>query len=523
MPAKFHSLFALLRSLARPLRYRPLLWMALCACLGVALGGAWAVWLGVPNHITRADARLLLPILPALIALMAAYQTRNNGLWWRFGLALALIFGFAAHGARRVAPPADDVSLLARAPIKVNGPLEAPLVTVRGIVADYPKRAEFNTQFPLQCRGAHVGRIWVRAPFDFPVRVGDAVSLDVELRPLQTPTNPGERADFWSLIGSGCWAEGRVKKNAWRLERAGAAMPLARAVDAWREAILSRYETVFRGPNAAPFPGRPFPGATAQLLTAMVFGEGGLSRPLPRELRADFRAAGLSHVLVASGTQVTFIAAALLLGLQTLGARRGWLVVGVLPGLLLYAILAGTAPSIWRATAGGVLVAWALGSGREVDGLSLWGAALGALLLLDPALAWSLSLQLTFAATWGLICLAPLIMRVLKRVSDGYLTQLAALSLGAQWATLPISLFHFGTFSLAGLGANFFAVPLAGVLVLPAAWVWCSRFSAPSTTGKRAPSKVWRADSRVCRARACRAAASKWSGLSAVTRCFCWR
>ena len=444
--------------------------MALCALVGVALGGIWAVMLGVPDATTRADWRLLWPLPLAMIALGLAFVLRHNGLWWRVACAFALILGFAAHGARRVAPPNNDVSLLARLPAKVSGPLEVPIVKVRGIVADYPRRAEFNTQFPLECRGEHAGRIWVKAPFDFPVRVGDEISIELQLRPLQSATNPGERDEFWYSIGNGCWVEGRLnrtarQRNPWRLIKRGAALPVARAVDGWRLSILGRYETVFRGPTEAPFPGRPFPAASAQLLTAMVFGEGGLSRPLPRELRDDFRAAGLSHVLVASGTQVTFIAAALIFGLQALGVRRGWLVLGVLPGLLAYALLAGTAPSIWRATAGGVLVAWALAGGREVDGLSLWGAALFALLLLDPALAWSLSLQLTFAATWGLMCLAPVILRLLNRVADGYMVQLAALSLGAQWATLPISLFHFGTFSVAGLGANFFAVPLAGVLV----------------------------------------------------------
>ncbi len=470
MPAPPATPLQIVRTLARPLRFRPLLWMALCALIGIALGGVLAVNLGVPNGVTRADWRLLWPLPLAIAAFCGAILTRNNGLAWRVCFAGALIFAFAAHGARRLAPPSGDISLLARAPAKVDGPLQARVAMVRGIVADYPKRAEWNTQFPLESRGKYAGRVWVRAPFDFPVRVGDEIEMTLALRPLPRATNPGERDKFWSSIENHCWVEGRLfraprQRAQWRIVRRGAALPVARAVDGWRGAILARYETIFRGPQEAPFPGRPFPEASAQLLTAMVFGEGGLSRPLPRELRDNFRAAGLSHVLVASGTQVTFIAAALILGLQALGARRTWLLLGVLPGLLIYALLAGTAPSIWRATAGGILLAIALASGREIDGLSLWGAALFALLLLDPALAWSLSLQLTFAATWGLMCLAPVILRFLKRAADGYLVELAALSLGAQWATLPIALFHFGTFSVAGLGANFFAVPLSGALV----------------------------------------------------------
>ena len=357
MSATSGSLLSMLRTLARPLCFRPMLWMALCALIGIALGGALAVSLGVPNDVTRADGRLIWPLPLAIIFLAIALLVRRNALLWRVSLACAIIFGFAAHGARRVAAPAGDISRLARLPARVNGPLVAPVAVVRGIVADYPKRAEFNTQFPLDCRGQTTGRIWVRAPFDFPARVGDEVEMMLELKPLQSATNPGERDDFWSSIGANCWVEGNLyrapgRRAQWRVVKRGAALPVARAVDLWRNAILNRYETVFRGPDEAPFPGRPFPSATAQLLTAMVFGEGGLARPLPRGLRDNFRAAGLSHLLVASGTQVTFIAGALIFGLQALGVRRFWLVVGVLPGLLAYALLAGTAPSIWRATFG---------------------------------------------------------------------------------------------------------------------------------------------------------------------------
>jgi len=70
-----------------------------------------------------------------------------------------------------------------------------------------------------------------------------------------------------------------------------------------------------------------------------------------------------------------------------------------------------------------------------------------------------------FAAVWGLLCLAPLFFRVIQRLSSGTLGRVAAMSLGAQGATVPLSLLHFGTASAAGIGANFLAVPLAGVLV----------------------------------------------------------
>ncbi|MBW3637121.1 MAG: DNA internalization-related competence protein ComEC/Rec2 [Armatimonadetes bacterium] len=156
----------------------------------------------------------------------------------------------------------------------------------------------------------------------------------------------------------------------------------------------------------------------------------------------------------------------LLWAARGLGLKRAPLLLVIVPILVLYALLTGGAASIWRATLGGVLLTWALLLGRDVDGLSLWSAAILIMLVLDPLNAWSLSFQLTFAATWGLMVLAPAIARLFAaRFGHGGITQLASLSLGAQAATMPISLFHFGSFSAAGVGANFIAVPLAGLMV----------------------------------------------------------
>ena len=201
--------------------------MALCALIGIALGGALAVSLGVPNDVTRADLRLIWPL--------AARDNRvgdrvcrcaNNGLWWRVAVACALIFGFAAHAARRVAAPAGDISRLARLPAKINGPLVAPVAVVRGIVADYPRRAEFNTQFPLDCRGQYAGRIWVRAPFNFP-----AFASATKLRCCWNSNRckarliPANATIFGVRLAQNCWVEGNLyraprQRAQWRIVQA---------------------------------------------------------------------------------------------------------------------------------------------------------------------------------------------------------------------------------------------------------------------------------------------------------------
>ncbi len=453
---------ALSRAL-NPLRFRPLMWMAIAAVGGVAAGAAWAEFLGA---VSRADTRLLFPILPAFLSAIGAWQMRRNGMRWRFFLAATLFFAFTASAARRIVPPQGDISALTAVPVNLDGPLKPISLQVRGVVADYPRIGDFSTQFPLDCTAPRRGRIWVSAPYGTSVQVGDIVSLQVELSALPTPGNWGERASFWRFIGNRCWCLGR-KAVVFETLGVEPSTFVARRIALWRQGILEHYERAFRGDGSEmALQMRPFPAANAQLMTAMVFGEGGLSRPLPQTLREDFRAAGLSHVLVASGTQVAFLTVILLWAARGLGLKRAPLLLVIVPILVLYALLAGGAASIWRATLGGVLLTWALLLGRDVDGLSLWSVAILILLVLDPLNAWSLSFQLTFAATWGLMVLAPAIARLFAaRFGRGGIYQLAALSLGAQAATMPISLFHFGSFSAAGVGANFIAVPLAGLMV----------------------------------------------------------
>lgn len=441
------------------LRYRPLLWGAVAALLGVAGGGYWAA---LSRAVQRDDPWLLFPLLPALLCGALAWLCRQRELLWRLAWVGALAGLFACHAARRVLPPAGDVSFLTFEAQPPAGPYQPHTVELEGTVADYPRRGDFYTQFPLECHPPYKGRLWTRVPYGTEVEIGDALRARVQIRQLERPGNPSERANYWSANGSGCWALGRVEKKVdiqWIHPPAG--FSWERRIAGWRRGILHHYEQAF-----ASVPGRPFPGLSAQLMTAVVFGEGGLPAPLPRAARDDFRAAGMSHILVASGTQISILVGAILFLARGAGFRRWPLLLLIIPAVLGYAVLVGGAASIWRAAGVGVLVTVALLLGRQVDGLSLWSAALLALLALDPLQAWSLSFQLTFGATWGLLVLTPALSRLIARYfAESRWNDAFALTLGAQAGTLPFTLYHFGTLSIVGLGANLLAVPLAAILL----------------------------------------------------------
>ncbi|HYE76768.1 MAG TPA: ComEC/Rec2 family competence protein, partial [bacterium] len=217
----------------------------------------------------------------------------------------------------------------------------------------------------------------------------------------------------------------------------------------------------------------------ARLLAGMVLGRtaaGFAVREYPAWVDA-----GMAHLLVASGAQVTLLVmplASLIHRADCPHGGRRWLAAAVLAQIGLVLLLTGLEPSILRAA---TLGAWSLGAvmaGRPVQPLAgLYRTAL-AWLLLDPSLLTSASFQLSYVATWGILLLMPLVERIdLGRrwgarwvsTAAGYPVGIAVASCAAQVAVLPVLWARFGELKLQGFLANLLAVPLAeGVILLGA-------------------------------------------------------
>lgn len=182
----------------------------------------------------------------------------------------------------------------------------------------------------------------------------------------------------------------------------------------------------------------------------------------------SFRMAGLSHLVAVSGLHVGFLAAfcILLLG-------KKWGIYLSVPLILLFVPVAGATPSVIRAAVMYLIAAAGFILRRETNALISLMAALALLLLCNPYAVFSLSLQLSFAATLGLILFASTMQHRLSApfAECSRLTRrLLAIPLGAVACTvcasvftLPISLATFGRASLLSLIANLPAAPLAGV------------------------------------------------------------
>jgi competence protein ComEC len=206
-----------------------------------------------------------------------------------------------------------------------------------------------------------------------------------------------------------------------------------------------------------------FPPREAGLLLGLTLGDDSLLDP---EVERDFRASGLSHLLVVSGGNVAMVLAPMLALAAALKLSR-WpkfaLGVGT---VVFFVVLTGAEPSVLRAGVMAGLTLFGVVLGRPRSAASILSAAVFFLLVVDPALVWSVGFQLSVAATAGMVALAtPLADRV--PVVPKPIALAAGATVAAQIGVTPVLLYHFNEVPTSTLFANVLAfAPVAPGLLL---------------------------------------------------------
>ncbi len=200
----------------------------------------------------------------------------------------------------------------------------------------------------------------------------------------------------------------------------------------------------------------------------------GQKQLLPADLEEAMKLAGLTHIVVASGYNLT-----ILVRLSRRFFAKISKYLAAFSGMSLIAgfiAVTGFSPSMSRAglVAGLSLLAWYYGRKFHPIVLLLFVAAVT--VLVNPAYAWGdLGWLLSFAAFAGVMLIAPLFQTYFfGDKKPGALRQIIGETIAAQLATLPILIMAFGQFSNVALPANLLIVPfvplamalvfLAGVL-----------------------------------------------------------
>jgi len=218
------------------------------------------------------------------------------------------------------------------------------------------------------------------------------------------------------------------------------------------------------------------PEPHASLLGGLVFGA---KRSLGDKLLADFRTAGVIHIVVLSGYNVTIVAEAIMRTLSFLPRAIGMSMGGI--GIIFFAIMTGGNATIVRASIMALLVVLARATGRVYEITAGLIAAGFLMILANPKiLAFDASFQLSFLATLGLVYLAPVIERYFHFMPTRFqLREFALSTVATQIFVLPLLLYKVGQFSTVALFANILILAFVPLTMLFGFLTGMAGFIAP--------------------------------------------
>jgi competence protein ComEC len=208
-------------------------------------------------------------------------------------------------------------------------------------------------------------------------------------------------------------------------------------------------------------------GERLGLLDGIVLGDDG---GLDTDMRADFKASGLYHLLAVSGQNVAFIVGGMLGLAWLLGVPRVCGQVGVLAAIAAYTLAVGWQPSVVRAAVAGSLASLAWLASRPKDRWHF--LTLGALVLLawNPATLFDPGFQLSFAAVVAIFVWVPWLDRRLELLPLPFglprtVRAAIAVSIACGTVTSPILWLDFRRVPLWTVIANVLAEPAVAPLL----------------------------------------------------------
>lgn len=210
-----------------------------------------------------------------------------------------------------------------------------------------------------------------------------------------------------------------------------------------------------------------------KLILGILLGDNELSD----EIKQNFIASGLSHILAVSGMHVSFVILGITLILEKLKTPKKITNFFTICFLILFIFLTNKTVSVTRACIMSILSLIAPLVNRKSDIITNLSIAILVILIINPFSIKSTSFILSFMATIGIIYVYPLIYKnpnnvdnkeeanVIKTLYDK-VKQIICISISASIATLPISIILFNEISTVFIFSNLLVSFIIGGIIL---------------------------------------------------------
>jgi competence protein ComEC len=201
----------------------------------------------------------------------------------------------------------------------------------------------------------------------------------------------------------------------------------------------------------------------AALAAGLVVGE---KASLGKDLVDDFRKAGLIHIVVLSGYNITIIAASIRKILGFLPRSTGIILGGM--GIILFGILVGGGATVIRSCIMALIALCAELARRDYAVSRALFIAAALMLIQNPLiLFYDPSFQLSFMATLGLILLSSPLEQKLGFITEKIgIRSLVASTLATQIFVSPFIFYMMGQLSIVGIFVNIIVLPFIPLTML---------------------------------------------------------
>lgn len=253
-----------------------------------------------------------------------------------------------------------------------------------------------------------------------------------------------------------------TKKIHWLLKGEGAYNVRNTSPDVWSLGTILRWTDTARAALGAEMD-HLFQKKHSGYMKGLVIG---MQDDLDPDTFQQFSQLGLTHILAISGMHVAVYVGVLLFILKHCRLTKETALSVTLVLVPVYVLLSGAGPSIVRAGLMSMIALFAARVGVLKDGLNILGASALVMLIWNPYMLLSVSFQLSFLVTLGLMIYVPLVDPLLKRLPS-WLRSAISVTLVAQLVSFPLTIYYFNQFSLLSFAANLIFVPFITFIVLP--------------------------------------------------------
>jgi competence protein ComEC len=345
--------------------------------------------------------------------------------------------------------------------------------TIKGVVSERLKPNQFAEKYYFNVTAVDnypaSGKLLITVPHDSVrtnLHAGDQLVIVDDLKPISKSLNPYQFDYSKYMEGQNVFHQVKMKDNY---------------IVPGQQHNLDYYLENLRNLLMNSFDVHQYDKATINIINALLLGQ---RQDMDAETATNYTDAGVVHILAISGLHIAILFYILNIILKPLNRfnKKGRLLqlLLVLSFLWFFAFISGLSASVVRSVVMFSFVSIGLFFNRSANIYNSIAVSMLFLLLVKPMFLFDVGFQLSYAAVFAIVWLQPLYKRI--KISRykliNYIADTALISLVAQIAVLPLSLYYFNQFPLLFLLANIVVVPLStlilivGIIVLMLNFIW---------------------------------------------------